>query len=67
MAEQAIRVEYTNYRGETAVRSIVPKHLFWGSTEWHQENQWLLWAFDIGKGADRAFALRDMNIRKVPQ
>lgn len=49
---------YTNHRGETAERSIVPRRVVWGSTEWHPEPQWLLWAFDLDREAERAFPLR---------
>lgn len=54
-------VEYTNYRGETARRTIIPIKLWWGSTEWHPEDQWMLTAWDIEKGARRDFAWQDMR------
>lgn len=56
-----VTVTYTNYRGETATRKIQPSRLFWGSTEWHPEPQWLLEAWDFGKSAVRVFALKDME------
>lgn len=59
--EKAVRILYTNYRGETDLRSIVPKGIFYGSTEWHKESQWLLEAFDIQKDADRHFAMKDIR------
>lgn len=58
---QPATVTYTNYRGETATRSIQPSRLFWGSTEWHPEPQWLLEAWDFGKSEARVFALKDMG------
>lgn len=48
---------YTNWRGETAAREIVPKRLWFGSTEWHPEPQWFITAADTGKGVQRDFAL----------
>lgn len=48
---------YTNHRGETAARRVLPLRLEWGATEWHPETQWLLWAYDLDRGAERAFAL----------
>ncbi|WP_321385717.1 hypothetical protein [Rhizobium sp.] len=54
-------VTYTNYRGETSRRAIKPKCVWFGSTEWHREPQWLLTAFDVDKGADRDFALKDFG------
>lgn len=54
------RVLYTNYRGETAERTIVPINMYWGSTEYHPEPQWLLTALDKGKDQIRDFAVKDM-------
>lgn len=56
-----VRICYTNYRGETAIREIIPKLIHFGSTEWHPEPQWLLTAFDAEKQADRGFAMRDIR------
>lgn len=59
--DRAIRIVYTNYRGETAQREVVPQRVWFGATEWHPEEQWLLDAIDIEKGAERSFALRDIR------
>jgi predicted DNA-binding transcriptional regulator YafY len=53
-------IRYTNYRGQTADRRIIPVCIRFGSTEWHPEEQWLLDAFDVDRGADRSFALKDV-------
>lgn len=53
---------YTNYRGEAGVRLANPTRLWFGSNEWHPEEQWLLDAFDLEKKADRVFALRDVEL-----
>jgi predicted DNA-binding transcriptional regulator YafY len=55
-----VTIRYKNYKGETADRTIVPKAIRFSSTPWHQEEQWLLDAFDLDKGADRSFALKDV-------
>lgn len=55
-----VRILYTNHRGETALRRIIPERMWWGATDWHGEGQWLLDAFDLGRMATRSFALRDM-------
>ena len=62
---------YTNWRGETAQRTITPISLWYGSTDWHPEPQWLLRGWDHAKGADRDFALIDFGhpakvLAKVP-
>lgn len=56
-----VTLTYTNYRGETALRTILPKSIRYGSTEWHPEPQWLLLALDVEKNADREFALKDFG------
>lgn len=61
--EEPVTLTYTNWRGETAERSIVPRGVWYGSTEWHPEPQWLLRAFDVKKQADRDFALKDFGKR----
>jgi hypothetical protein len=50
-------VGYTNWRGEYAVRKIVPLSVWYGSTEWHPEPQWLITALDLEKHSARDFAL----------
>lgn len=57
----AVRIDYTNYKGERAWRVIVPESIRFGSTEWHPEPQWLLKALDTEKNAVREFALRDIH------
>ena len=56
-----VRIVYTNYRGETNTREIIPKEMYFASTDWHPEKQWLLKAFDISKNADRSFAVKDIR------
>jgi predicted DNA-binding transcriptional regulator YafY len=59
--QKAIKIVYTNYRGETALREVLPQRVWFGSTDWHPEEQWLLDAIDLDKGAPRSFALRDIQ------
>ena len=63
-SKKIVEIVYTNWKGVTAIRHIIPKDIFFGSTEWHKEEQWLLNAFDIDKQADRAFALKDIKTWK---
>ena len=55
-----VRIRYTNYRGETAYRRIIPKAIRFAATEWHPEPQWLLDAVDLDKNVDRSFAMKDI-------
>ena len=61
MNQEVVTMQYTNYKGVTAARSIIPTELLFGTTEFHKDPQWLLKAFDIDKQANRVFALRDTN------
>jgi len=56
-----VKILYTNYRGETSVRNILPKKLYFGSTEYHKDEQWLLLADDLDKNEERTFAMKDVN------
>jgi predicted DNA-binding transcriptional regulator YafY len=58
---QKVKILYTNWKGITSYRNIVPKSVEFKSTEWHPEEQWILNAFDVDKQADRAFALKDIK------
>lgn len=67
-ATDAVPVEigYTNWRGEYAVRRIIPIRPWFGATEWHPEPQWLLTAIDVEKGAERDFAIADIGRTATP-
>ncbi len=60
-SEKIVTIVYTNYKGVTATREILPIEIFFGHTDWHKEDQWLLHAFDIGKQAERTFAIKDIK------
>ncbi|WP_085032732.1 hypothetical protein [Ensifer aridi] len=51
---------YTNWRGETARRTVVPIEIWFGKTEWHPMEQWFLKAQDVEKGEIRDFAFLDI-------
>jgi predicted DNA-binding transcriptional regulator YafY len=57
----AINLVYTNYRGETSVRRVIPQRIWFGATDWHPEEQWMLEAMDLDKQAERSFALKDIR------
>lgn len=59
--EKVVKILYTNYRGETAIREIIPEKIWFGGTDWHPEPQWLLDAFDLEKQANRSFAMKDIK------
>lgn len=57
----AVKVKYKNYRGEVALRSIVPIEIYWGQTEYHPYDQWLLKVWDVEKNAERIYAFKDIQ------
>lgn len=61
-----LEIGYTNYRGEFAVRCIVPISFWYGSTDWHPDPQWLVKAYDADKGAERDFAFKDFSALTSP-
>jgi hypothetical protein len=44
---EAVRVRYTNWRGETSDRRLLLGALRFGTTDWHPEPTWLILAFDV--------------------
>ena len=47
-------------KAKKAVRRVRPIELWYGKTEWHPEEQWLLKAWDLDKDAERNFAWKDI-------
>lgn len=59
--DKTLRFTYTNYRGETSEREVVPMHMWFGESKFHEGAQWFLKAFDVAKGTLRDFAMSDMK------
>ena len=56
-----VTILYTNYRGKTGYRKIQPEKIWFGATDWHPKEQWLLDAYDLEKEASRNFAMKDIK------
>lgn len=52
-----VRIEYTNWRGERAWRTVLPQRFFFGRTSWHMTPQWIMEARDLEKKEVRFFAM----------
>jgi hypothetical protein len=50
-----------NWKGIPGHRKIQVARIYFGSTEYHPEEQWLLEALDIDKKEYRIFAMKDMS------
>ena len=57
---RSIKVKYKNYQGITSIRTIIPQNIYYGSTDYHKEEQWLLDVWDIDKDAQRTYAMMDI-------
>jgi predicted DNA-binding transcriptional regulator YafY len=60
-AERAVSFTYTNWRGQTDTRNVLPIHIAYDKVEWHPDVQWLLYAFDLDRKAYRHFAMKDIS------
>lgn len=61
-----ISFSYVNYRGHKEDRIVMVDEIYWGSTEWHPEPQWLMTALDYSRNAIRDFAMKDMsNVKRA--
>jgi hypothetical protein len=56
---------YTNWRGETRERHLVPMTLWYGSTSYHPEPQWLLRCMDLEKCEVRDMALAGFHPTEI--
>ena len=56
----SIKVKYKNWKGEISIRNIIPQSIYYGHTDFHKENQWLMEVFDIDKDALRTYAMMDI-------
>lgn len=61
MDKKQVKILYTNWKGETEYRNIIPTSIEFKSTEWHKEEQWILDAFDTDKNVSRGFAVKDIK------
>lgn len=59
--QNTVLLDYTNHRGERATRIVLPVDLRFGTSPYHDGAQWFLEAYDVAKGADRSFAMRDIH------
>ncbi len=56
-------IDYTNWRGERAMRRIQSISISFGSNQWHPQKQWLLTAIDHNDKnySEKSFAMKDIH------
>jgi predicted DNA-binding transcriptional regulator YafY len=62
---ESLDFNYTNWRGVTSLRTVIPHHLWYGVTQYHPHPQWFLHGLDVPKQELRDFALADILIPYV--
>ena len=56
-----LKVRYKNYKGIVAEREIVPMRVWFGATDWHPQEQWLMEVWDCERQAVRVYAMKDIQ------
>lgn len=59
--ETPVKIDYTNYRGERSWRTVLVRKFWLGSTDFHPGFTLLMKAFDVNKGVERDFAVKDIH------
>lgn len=57
---QLLKFTYTNWRGETAERTVLPLQIQFGTTPEHPEPTWLLYSICQDRKANRSFMMSKM-------
>jgi len=60
-SEETVTFIYKNYKGVVASRKVKPIKIWYGTTQWYKEKQWLVWGYDYHKNDYRDFALKDIK------
>jgi len=61
MNNKTVKILYTNWQGETSVRTIIPKEMVFTADERHPEPQWCIIADDVDKKAERTFTCKNIK------
>lgn len=56
-----VNILYTNWKGDTRWRKIIPISIEFKMTQWHKKEQWILNAIDVDKNEERGFAIKDIK------
>ena len=67
MDETPLCMRYTNWRGETTDRVVLPVRMWFGTTSWHPDPQWFLSALDTVSGQMRDFAMSGIQNVEPPR
>jgi len=61
--QREISFTYTDWRGVTRERRVVPMNIFFGTLEHYEDRQWFMTAFDVERKdlPIREFAMKDIE------
>lgn len=65
--KKQIQILYINWKGIMNYRNIIPENIYFTSTQWHPQEQWILHAFDLDKQEYRDFAIKDIKSWKIKE
>ncbi len=63
--EKIVHALYKNWKGCLEWRTIIPMDIFFGSNQYHTEEQWLMVVWDLDKNAERTYAIKDIKMWKT--
>lgn len=55
-----IKVKYKNWQENISIRTIIPQSIYYGHTDFHKNDQWLMDVWDVEKDAQRTYAMLDI-------
>jgi hypothetical protein len=61
LANDIIQFDYINWKGILGHRIVETICIYYGSTKFHPEPQWLMEGVDLIKNEHRIFAMKDME------
>lgn len=58
-----VRILYTNHRGETRFRRVTPECIYFGTSQYHEGEQWFMEATDEDAPGHyrKTFAMKDIH------
>ena len=57
MDASLVRFRYRNHKGIEEIRTVRPIRIWFGSSAWHPDSQWLLEGFDLERMQTRDYAM----------
>jgi len=58
--QKALKFKYKNWENKIAIRTVRPIKIWFGKTQWHPKEGWLLKALDLDKNEERDFSVKDI-------